>query len=150
MIFCFVDSVMSLPLNSISCSNAAHFWALCFLVESSFAFISNTIFVNSAWAILSPTPIDSGGDSNMGLVGVALVDFLGNNLLTSYLDVTFSFHFGSLGYGFLISFLVPFLTSVFMKKDVIVGFLASLSIGKGGNGYSSLSLFGPFPKLATF
>lgn len=89
----------------------------------------------------------------MRLLGVTLDDFLGNSFLTFCLVityVTFSFHLGSLGPNFYLSFWVPFSTGDFMKNDVIATFFASLFVGKEGNGNSSLSLYDPSPKLATF
>lgn len=117
-----------------------------------FSSISHSIAV-LAWPNASPSSTGFGGSLRMRLLGVTLDDFLGSSFLTSCLvitSVTFSFPLGSLGPNFYLSFSVPFLTGDFMKNDVIGGFFASLSVGKEGNGNSSLSLCDPSPKLATF
>lgn len=147
--FGFEPSAMPLPLVLASWSTSTYFWTFYFLVDFCFACFSTAI---SAWA--KPSSLFSNfGASGMTLLGVALIDFLGNSFLTYSLLVTsatFSFPMCSFSLGFCVSFLVPFYFSDFITNDEMAGCFVSLSAGNGDNGDSSLSLSCLNSSLATF
>lgn len=126
-----------------SWSTSTCFWTFFFLID--FFFSTNAL----VWARASPCSSDFGV-SGMGFLVVDLVDFLGNSFLTSCLLVTFSLPLDFLGPDLCVSLSGPFFLGDFGKNNVIVGYFASLFVGKGGNDDSSLSLSYLTSSLSTF